>query len=57
MSNVRKQPFQGEKLSNTNEAKTFKKPFQTVDHPITTDHNINDGYLADPPQVIPLDFK
>ena len=41
----------------TDEALTFKKPFQTVIRPQTTDHNIHDDYLKHPPEVRSLDNR
>jgi hypothetical protein len=35
----------------TDESRTFKKPTQTVGRPETTDHDINDEYMRNPPQV------
>ncbi|KIK45580.1 hypothetical protein CY34DRAFT_506940 [Suillus luteus UH-Slu-Lm8-n1] len=35
----------------TDEALTFKKPFQTVVRPPTTNHNIHDDYMKHPPEV------
>ncbi|KAG2134290.1 hypothetical protein BD769DRAFT_1638713 [Suillus cothurnatus] len=34
----------------TDEALTFKKPFQTVVRPRTTNHNIHDDYIKHPPE-------
>ncbi|KAF9808963.1 hypothetical protein IEO21_07685 [Rhodonia placenta] len=33
----------------TDEERTFKKPYQTVGRPETTDHVIHEEYLKDPP--------
>ncbi|KAG2037840.1 hypothetical protein BDR03DRAFT_1091644 [Suillus americanus] len=38
----------------TDEAQTFKKPFQTVVRPPTTNHNIHDDYMKHPPENIAL---
>ncbi|EPQ54592.1 hypothetical protein GLOTRDRAFT_43526 [Gloeophyllum trabeum ATCC 11539] len=35
--------------AHNDESKTFKKAFQEVGRPATTDHNINDEYMRDPP--------
>jgi hypothetical protein len=40
----------------TDEELTFKKPFQTVRRPPTTDHNIHDDYVKHPPHVRGLRF-
>lgn len=39
----------------TDEELTFKKPFQTVGRPLTTDHNIHEDYLKHPPHVSGFD--
>ncbi|KZT23456.1 hypothetical protein NEOLEDRAFT_1069568 [Neolentinus lepideus HHB14362 ss-1] len=33
----------------TDESMTFKKATQEINRPATTDHNINDEYMRDPP--------
>ncbi|KAG2047901.1 hypothetical protein BDR06DRAFT_963366 [Suillus hirtellus] len=38
----------------TDEAMTFKKPFQTVVRPSTTNHNIHDDYIKHPPENVSL---
>ncbi|KAG1855779.1 hypothetical protein C8R48DRAFT_776150 [Suillus tomentosus] len=38
----------------TDEAMTFKKPFQTVVRPPTTNHNIHDDYIKHPPENVSL---
>ncbi|KDQ62500.1 hypothetical protein JAAARDRAFT_30400 [Jaapia argillacea MUCL 33604] len=37
---------------STDEGKAFKKTAQVVGHPATTDHNINDEYMRDPPRNV-----
>jgi hypothetical protein len=51
MTGTPKEPFQKKKIGNTDEEKTFKKPFQVVGRPETTDHNMHDDYIRDPPVV------
>ncbi|KAG9315816.1 hypothetical protein JVU11DRAFT_3465 [Chiua virens] len=37
--------------ARTDEGQTFKKPFQTVGHPQTIDHNMHDDFVHNPPKV------
>jgi len=39
----------------TNETQTFKKPYQEVNRPAVTDHDINDEYMRDPPNNLARD--
>ncbi|KAH7885288.1 hypothetical protein F5I97DRAFT_1928686 [Phlebopus sp. FC_14] len=36
----------------TDEELKFKKPFQVVDHPLTTDHNVHDDFVKHPPHNV-----
>ncbi|KAJ8595240.1 hypothetical protein M405DRAFT_857470 [Rhizopogon salebrosus TDB-379] len=42
-----------EGTNRIDEELTFKKPFQTVGRPPTTDHNIHEDYLKHPPHNTP----
>ncbi|OAX40942.1 hypothetical protein K503DRAFT_768114 [Rhizopogon vinicolor AM-OR11-026] len=42
-----------EGTNRTDEELTFKKPFQTVSRPPTTDHNIHEDYVRHPPHNTP----
>lgn len=37
--------------ASTDQDRTFKKPFRTVDYPPTIDHNMHDDYIRNPPKV------
>ena len=50
MSGIRRHDLT-DRANVTDEAQTFKKPYQTVDRPPVTDHDINEEYLNDAPQV------
>ncbi|TFY57056.1 hypothetical protein EVJ58_g7258 [Rhodofomes roseus] len=42
---------------HTTDDQKFKKQYQTVGRPPVTDHNINDEYIRDPPNVSGLTFR
>lgn len=42
------------RVANTDQ--TFKKSSVVVGQPAVTDHNINDDYVKDPPQVVSTKF-
>lgn len=50
MSTARRHDLVGH-ANNTDESQTFKKPFQTVDRPPVTGHDIHEDYMRDPPNV------
>ena len=52
MSSARRHDLAEEGRTITDDTRVFKKPFQTVDRPQVTDHNINDEYMRNPPQVL-----
>ncbi|OJT09425.1 hypothetical protein TRAPUB_14088 [Trametes pubescens] len=52
MSSSGRQKF-ADRTVMTDEANTFKKPFQTVDRPQVTERDIQEDYMQDPPRVSP----
>ncbi|KAH7928451.1 hypothetical protein BV22DRAFT_1030756 [Leucogyrophana mollusca] len=41
--------------ATTDKDQTFKKTYQTVDRPATTDHDFHEDLLKSPPQNVPTD--
>lgn len=58
MSTVHERSKDAKKLGSatTNTDQTFKKEYQVVGQPETTDHDIHEDYLKSPPQNIPGGF-
>ncbi|KAI0770139.1 hypothetical protein C8Q74DRAFT_875742 [Fomes fomentarius] len=54
MSTARRHDLVGH-ANTTDESQTFKKPFQTVDRPPVTGHDIHEDYMRDPPNNQPYE--